>query len=267
MQRKAFTLIELLVVIAIIAILAAILFPVFAQAKAAAKAAAALSNIKQVGLGLMIYTNDNDDVYPRCNDGNWNQFPLMPWSSDLVLGPYLKNGDIYSSPSDSLPTTQPITAPSVGRNPHGLSFMPNAFADQYYENPWGVANAQGIFSYKDSTYAGGTDANVTTTQPTSPADTIMLIDGAKEWVGGYWGCRWSLTTEGDYCYSYDSYASVLNVLWKIYTLAKAVPADGNAYKAWHKYGTGTNAIFADGHAKNVKAGDLYQAKRWLVNAP
>jgi len=63
-MRKAFTLIELLVVIAIIAILAAILFPVFAQAKEAAKKTQALSNIKQTGTSVIIYTADYDDNFP-----------------------------------------------------------------------------------------------------------------------------------------------------------------------------------------------------------
>ena len=63
-SRRAFTLIELLVVIAIIAILAAILFPVFAQAKNAAKKTADLSNIKQIGLGTVMYAGDADDVMP-----------------------------------------------------------------------------------------------------------------------------------------------------------------------------------------------------------
>jgi len=64
-SKKAFTLIELLVVIAIIAILAAILFPVFAQAKVAAKKTSALSNIKQLGTSVAIYTADNDDIFPN----------------------------------------------------------------------------------------------------------------------------------------------------------------------------------------------------------
>jgi prepilin-type N-terminal cleavage/methylation domain-containing protein len=64
MFKRAFTLIELLVVIAIIAILAAILFPVFAQAKVAAKKASSLSNVKQQGTSVMIYTTDMDDTFP-----------------------------------------------------------------------------------------------------------------------------------------------------------------------------------------------------------
>ena len=57
MKRKGFTLIELLVVIAIIAILAAILFPVFSRAREQARKAACLSNLKQIGTGLMMYVH------------------------------------------------------------------------------------------------------------------------------------------------------------------------------------------------------------------
>src|SRR5690606_23019122 len=53
-----------LVVIAIISILAAILFPVFARARESARRASCLSNLKQIGLGIMQYTQDYDERYP-----------------------------------------------------------------------------------------------------------------------------------------------------------------------------------------------------------
>jgi prepilin-type N-terminal cleavage/methylation domain-containing protein/prepilin-type processing-associated H-X9-DG protein len=64
MKRKAFTLIELLVVVAIIGILAAILFPVFARARENARRASCMSNMKQMAMSVMQYTQDYDEYYP-----------------------------------------------------------------------------------------------------------------------------------------------------------------------------------------------------------
>ncbi|MFN7172382.1 MAG: prepilin-type N-terminal cleavage/methylation domain-containing protein [Fimbriimonadaceae bacterium] len=63
-MKRAFTLIELLVVIAIIAILAALLFPVFAQAREAAIRTQMISNTRQVGQALIMYTSSNEDLFP-----------------------------------------------------------------------------------------------------------------------------------------------------------------------------------------------------------
>jgi prepilin-type N-terminal cleavage/methylation domain-containing protein/prepilin-type processing-associated H-X9-DG protein len=65
-----FTLIELLVVIAIIALLAAILFPVFASARAKARQVTEISNLKQLGMAWLMYTQDNDEVMMY---GDWNE--------------------------------------------------------------------------------------------------------------------------------------------------------------------------------------------------
>jgi prepilin-type N-terminal cleavage/methylation domain-containing protein/prepilin-type processing-associated H-X9-DG protein len=87
-RRAAFTLIELLVVIAIIALLAAILFPVFAKAREKARQATCASNLRQIGLAFLQYTQDNDAGYPNTEDtylwvGKRFRWPLMPY---LAIG-------------------------------------------------------------------------------------------------------------------------------------------------------------------------------------
>jgi prepilin-type N-terminal cleavage/methylation domain-containing protein/prepilin-type processing-associated H-X9-DG protein len=105
LKRKAFTLIELLVVIAIIAILAAILFPVFAQAREAARKASCQSNLKQLGLSLGMYTQDNDETMPPmaiCPGGIFtypNGSTGTCWLWFHPLYPYIKNTQIYNCPS------------------------------------------------------------------------------------------------------------------------------------------------------------------------
>ncbi len=100
-KRSAFTLIELLVVIAIIAILAAILFPVFARARENARRSSCQSNMKQMGLGILQYSQDYDENIPRNWVNGYNGDPVgIKWMD--VIQPYVKSTQLFNCPSDSV---------------------------------------------------------------------------------------------------------------------------------------------------------------------
>jgi prepilin-type N-terminal cleavage/methylation domain-containing protein/prepilin-type processing-associated H-X9-DG protein len=107
--RSGFTLIEILVVIAIIALLAAILFPVFARARENARRASCQSNMKQISLGIMQYTQDYDERFPlQGGTGGGCGTAASPttyygtglsWA--MASQPYVKSTQIFKCPSDT----------------------------------------------------------------------------------------------------------------------------------------------------------------------
>jgi len=103
-RTAAFTLIELLVVIAIIAILAAILFPVFAKVREKARQTTCASNLKQLGLAVTQYVQDNDEVFPDVNGTQVNTISsgkILFWP--YAIYPYVKSAGVYRCPNDSTP--------------------------------------------------------------------------------------------------------------------------------------------------------------------
>jgi prepilin-type N-terminal cleavage/methylation domain-containing protein/prepilin-type processing-associated H-X9-DG protein len=184
-SHRGFTLIELLVVIAIIAILAAILFPVFAQARAKARQSACLSNMKQLGTGLMMYAQDYDETMPL-NDiiGN-GMAPLAGWRDPRAgdswasgLYPYVKSLQIYVCPES---VTHPDPK-SVWRSPD----RPEDGAASYLMN----------FITKGRPIAA----------VPAPADLIFLHEGEWRWRAAH--CRPRPTTPTSTKYTeinYDFY--------------------------------------------------------------
>ena len=131
LTKKAFTLIELLVVIAIIAILAAILFPVFARARENARRTSCSSNLKQMGLAMLQYTQDYDEKYPFAYledaSGTGKPFYSPAYSGFIwqgLLYPYAKSEQIFVCPS----SPNPIPAPDVFKGHYGIngSMMPDS---------------------------------------------------------------------------------------------------------------------------------------------
>jgi prepilin-type N-terminal cleavage/methylation domain-containing protein/prepilin-type processing-associated H-X9-DG protein len=224
MSKRGFTLIELLVVIAIIAILAAILFPVFAKAREKARQASCLSNLKQIGLGLMMYSQDYDERLPATYQ--WmvegNNWPLYSWRGAMY--PYVKNSQLFVCPSDSAP----------GADPSPVSIGPVSYA----------ANDQVMVANR------GPVSN-TIGDITEAANTLMVFDA---WGASRWCATWNTNPSGN---GFGCEARPTGLVVPVGgSLATAADLS--------RHNGGFNAAMCDGHAKWYKAGtsDWDYAKFW-----
>lgn len=122
--RDAFTLIELLVVISIIALLIAILLPALKTAREAARSAACLSNLRQQGIALFVYTGDNDELYPSKYIGpnSWGGysldtgFPVAAISRELTGQWPGQGSDVLVCPTGPSNSMSPAWRHSYGFN-------------------------------------------------------------------------------------------------------------------------------------------------------
>ena len=169
LRRAGFTLIELLVVIAIIAILAAILFPVFARARENARRASCQSNLKQIGIGVMQYTQDYDEKLSHY-DGQGTPGADSFTTDDVlwadVLQPYVKSKQIF-------------ICPSASHEGAPRSRTSTAAASLYY----GAASTLGTNEYAFSNH-NPTPVN-SLAEFTSTAETLLVTERPDTATGSY----------------------------------------------------------------------------------
>ncbi|MFZ4507110.1 MAG: type II secretion system protein [Fimbriimonas sp.] len=271
MKRKAFTLIELLVVIAIIAILAAILFPVFAQAKQSAKKSVALSNTKQIALGMNMYMADNDDTFPTAmadngaiNGGGWGEWPI-----DLQLNAYIKNYDLWASPGDDTSVYSWLSGDALWIYTDGKAYNNGKPKKRSYNYVGGLATNECVDLNNCINGADKVDPNTGASQwgrdpksgtaLDSPAEFVPIVE---QWNDSTpYGNNWPVGTAwGSFFTNCDT--------WKLAgrkeTTGTPAPGDslpavcaGNINrKPTTGYGNMANYCFADGHAKTLTWGAI-----------
>jgi prepilin-type N-terminal cleavage/methylation domain-containing protein/prepilin-type processing-associated H-X9-DG protein len=261
-RRQGFTLIELLVVIAIIAILAAILFPVFAQAREAARKTSCLSNMKQIGMAVIMYSNDHDETPPEtgwdgpCSSPTPNASGYHTVSDDYFSGvfsfpiataPYIKNWQIFVCASD----------PDKG----GF-------------------NKTGSYCYEAQLLA----VNMQKSYPGMRNDVnAMLRSFPLSYAGNYFlsqtydAGKSRATYRGEKMHPISAYAHPASLFYAA-DVGTALSANGTLFAGWYiapgygndatgqgrwpkgrRHAEGRNWIFCDGHAKFFKDPDFKRA--------
>ena len=176
-SRHGFTLIELLVVIAIVAILASLLLPAITRAKEKAQVVKCISNLKQIGLGLSLYVDDNTSTFPPRDTQQFSPSAAYKDYARSLGGKDAKPQFISAAKATNRPLYRYVTAFDTFRCPadKGQEFPINNF---YGEGPWKPSNyeARGC-SYRFNAWL----FEEGTRKP--PADSIYNLAGKKEsWV-------------------------------------------------------------------------------------
>jgi prepilin-type N-terminal cleavage/methylation domain-containing protein/prepilin-type processing-associated H-X9-DG protein len=275
LNRKAFTLIELLVVIAIIALLAAILFPVFSRARESARRSSCASNLKQIGLGIMQYTQDYDEMMvPAYIDGTcaagqgWgitNGSQACSGSSagtgnlkwmDL-LDPYVKSAQIFNCPSASRVADnaggtilfEKYVVASGEKYGHYAANLTYRSPADGYTPPFSVNTSSGFQSGSLAKFA-------------APSTTIMVAEArgglATSGSSGGTDClmTWNLNTEVPVYRPPGTYGANT---WKNTSWVAATAVPFGAITERHL--ETTNILYCDGHVKSVKLASITENEK------
>jgi len=251
-RNRGFTLIELLTVIAIIAVLASILFPVFARAREQARKATCQSNLKQLGLTMMMYSQDYDErMMPIASPGGPGGELRWP----QILSPYLKmRGFVrcldadYSQATAFGPTyDQAINDPegNGGMNDYAYGLYPSYGYNYAYLAPvsdtGGTPCSNGPDSCATRENAGDSSLGVSLASIDEPASTIAMADAAS-WSGGKW---------------VFGYFAIVPPGWWDTTYPQG--------RVNYRHNETANILFADGHVKALKLGAINDKNLWRTH--
>lgn len=245
LMRAAFTLIELLVVIAIIAIIAALLFPVFAKAREKARQITCVSNERQIGLGILMYVQDNDEIYAPYFSGLIppSTYTSPQWYWPKLISPYVQpahGGGTGSQPnkSDLLQIFLCPDAPTSGK-------VTPVQAGNGYITSYGISDD--IVNWTEPTGVPTTNLPVSVAAVEAPSETLLLCETYDASQNGVlpgqalaesyfdsWRSGAVGSTAGRHLASYDK-------------TEVGQQADPDALNA---------VCFCDGHVKMMRVGDL-----------
>lgn len=262
LRSTGFTLIELLVVMAIIAILAAILFPVFAQAREKARQASCLSNEKQIGIAVLMYTQDYDEAYPLIQrdaaageaTGVNNSIGVVgaPVSWQWVVNPYIKNGNQTAS----LNTGIFELSGGVWNCP---SFPVDNAARQYGMNE-GIGGDMSAYAWGGN--IGVQYPSATLAEIRNPAEKILAVEKGYMGANGtqsdwsdvrFANVEWAWAN-GDFDTSSAKTADTDKGSWASYPFAAQMPR--------FRHANTSSIIYCDGHVKATHLGTLKGVFGW-----
>lgn len=242
-DRRGFTLVELLVVIGIIALLISILLPALNRAREEGKRVQCLSNMRQVGVAAIMYTNEAKGMLPTSGEGPpQKKFDWVYWQPASSAAPY--NDPTQCSLARYLSATSPQAIANIYT-------CPSDPTDQHYSNYGGRPPYP--YSYTINAWISGDNSRVGNSKSPNITPYILRITQVRRASEKIWFAEEDMNTINDGMFAPEGSSG-------------DTIADRHEVKraAGTKTGEGRgNVVFCDGHASLFNRADLKDDSNWM----